>query len=322
LADREAERWDHGQPVRDSDDVSRFISRFSPSEVPPEVWARIGAPVRDWVGRAEPQPLERARNLMNAVSQLAVWADTLGLPLEAEVLLRPETIDRFVVEGCSHLTKGTRTNYRTVLRAVGRKVLSAELFPPQPVGLSRSDKEPPYTAEEIAAFVAWATGLPTDRMRSNAIALIMLGLGVGITTRELARVIGTDITADADGVLVTVTGQSARVVPVLHSWEDEVLARAEQVGGAPFFLPARREIMRHHIPNFIEGCRRTHPGPRLSIQRLRITWIVGQLRAGTSIQTLAIYAGVKPEQLCGYLAFVEPQDPTEARRCIREASAR
>ena len=66
---------------------------------------------------------------MNAVTQLAVWADTLGLPLEPETLFRPEVIDRFVKEGCAHLSAGSRTNYRTVLRAVGRKVLGPGLFP-------------------------------------------------------------------------------------------------------------------------------------------------------------------------------------------------
>jgi hypothetical protein len=300
--------------------VSGFIARFSPADVSAEVWARIEGPVRLWVRRTEPQPLERARGVMNAVVQLAVWADTLGLPLEADELLRPETIDRFVVEGCAHLTKGTRTNYRTVLRAVGRKNLGPGLFPPQPVGLARSDKEPPYTAAQIAALLAWARGLPTDRMRSNAMALLSLGLGAGLSTQELARVIGTDITADAEGVIVAVTGPGARVVPVLRRWEEEVLARSVAVGGAPYFLPERREILRHHIPNFIERCLRTHPGPRLSVQRLRISWIVGQLRSGTPIQTLAPYAGVKPEQLAGYLRFLDAEDPVAARRRLRGAA--
>jgi hypothetical protein len=319
LADRAAERWDHGQPASDGDDVSRFIIRFSPAEVPPDVWARIEGSVRDWVRRVEPEPLERARNVMNAVTQLAVWADTLGHPLESEVLLRPETIDRFVVEGCRHLSHGTRTNYRTVLRAVGRKVLSPELFPPQPVFLPRSEREPPYTAAEIADFVSWARGLPTERMRGNAMALLSLGLGAGLTTREIARVIGTDVSSDSEGVLVAVTGQTARDVPVLRAWEEEVLSRAAEVGGRPYFLPDRTEIRRHHIPNFIEGCRRSHPAPRLSIQRLRITWIVTQIRSGTSLQSLAPYAAVQPEQLCGYLSFVDPEDPAETRRFIRDA---
>jgi hypothetical protein len=260
LVDRLAERWDHGQPIRDSDDVSRLIARFSPDEVPAEVWARVEGPVREWVQRAEPKTLERARNLLNAVTQLAIWGDTLGLPLEPEVLLRPETIDRFVVEGCRDLTDGTRTNYRTALRAVGRKVLSPDLFPPQPIALPRSPKEPPYSQSEIAALVSWTSGLPTERMRGNARALIAFGLGAGCTTQELARVIGTDVASDGEGVLVALTGQATRTVPVLRRWENEVLSRSVQVGERPVFLPDRTRIVRHHIPNFIWRCQRALPG--------------------------------------------------------------
>ena len=41
-------------------------------------------------------------------TQPAVWVDTLGLPVEPEVVFHPDTVDRFATEGCAHLAPGTR----------------------------------------------------------------------------------------------------------------------------------------------------------------------------------------------------------------------
>ena len=267
----------------------------------------------------EPHSPRRARTLLNAVTQMAVWADATGLPLDAAVVLRPSTIDRFVVEGCRELSKGTKTNYRTQLRAVGRRVLSADLFPPRPVTLPRTEQERPYEVSEVAATLAWARSLPTTRMQRNLSALLGLGLGAGLVSQEMTQLIGEDVVRDSEGVFIRVGGAKARQVPVVRGWEDVVADLAAESGRRPFFLPDRTEIRRYHIVNFIEGCHRPNGGPQLSVERLRITWIVNHLTAGIPVQVVARAAGVQPAQLTKYFTFVSPLGDTEARRLLREA---
>jgi len=322
-ADREAERFDRGAPLHDVDAVSGLIARFSPAEVPPETWARIEGPVRAWAEAVRPATPQRARNLLNALTQLALWADTHGLALEPDVLLRPGTIDRFIVQGCAHLAKGTRTNYRTQLRAVGREVVDPDLFPPQPVELPRTAQKPPYSPKETTALLSMARALPTPKMRRNMLALLAMGLGAGLRSQEMSCLVGTDVVTGDDGIAVHVPpiGDSdPRLVPVLSPWEEEIAALAGEAGRHPLFLPERDGVRRHHIPNFVGRCSQTSGGDTVSVERLRITWIVRHLEAGVPVPVLARAAGVLPAQLTKYLVFVALPSDDEARRLLRRGA--
>ncbi len=71
---------------------------------------------------------KRAATLLNAVTQIAVWADTIGQSLEPDNLFHPETIERFVFESVGHLAPGTQTNYRSQLRRVAMAVVGSTLY--------------------------------------------------------------------------------------------------------------------------------------------------------------------------------------------------
>ena len=97
----------------------------------------------------------------------------------------------------------------------------------------------------------------------------------------------------------------ARSVPVHRLWADEVLELAEESGPRPFYMPDRTRITRRDILGFIERC--SGEGlPKFNVQRLRITWIVGHLSAGTPLSALVRASGVGVGQLGKYLRFVAP----------------
>ena len=54
---------------------------------------------------------------MNVVTQLAVWVESIGQPLTAEVVFHPDTVDRFAKEAWDDMAAGTQNNYRSQLRA-------------------------------------------------------------------------------------------------------------------------------------------------------------------------------------------------------------
>lgn len=318
LAERGVGHWFAGEPVRPGDSVSDTIVRFSPADVPPAQWARIGPVVRSAVEQAAPTTVYEAGTLLSTVTQLAIWADTLGQPIEPGALFHPDLLDRFATEGCAHLRPGTRLNYRRHLRAVGAAVLGPGIYPPRPLPLYRPDPLAPYSPAEVTALWSWCRGLPTERFRDNAMGIVALGLGVGLTSQEMSRLVGSDVVADAEGVVVDVIGKTGRSVPVVERWAEVVHDRAAEVGARPFLFPERTRISRHQLPNFIERCA-SGDAPELNTIRLRITWIVNQLSAGTHVSVVADAAGVAAAQVVKYLPYAEHPDSAEARRQLRQA---
>jgi len=315
LHDRLTDAWDGGQPGQSDLEVSEVISRFRPQQVAPDAWLRVEAFVRDAVTAAGPRTPFIADHEMTVVAQLVLWADRLGIPLDPAVVLSPETIERFFHEGVPHLTNGSRINYRTHLWRVGRAMLSPELFPPKPLPGQRSEVSAPYAEGEITELWSWARGLPTAHMRRNARALLAIGFGAGLTSEEIQRLVGTDIHIFDGIVVVDVMGKRARHVPVLASWAPEVLGFAEESGSRPYFAPERTRITRRDVIGFIERCS-LDDSARFCIQRLRISWIVQQLSAGTHMLLLEAASGVGAGQLVKYLKYAASPPPGVGRAAL------
>ncbi len=332
IRDRESFCWDGGAPVRPEDTVSGTVDRFRPRDVPDALWDRINAMVKDAVIVTGPTRMSDAENQLTILAQLVVWADRIGQPLVPEVLLRPDTIDRFIHEGCARLTPGSRTNYRTQLWKIGAAVLGPSVYPPKSIGMPRSGVVPPYSAAEVTDLTSWGRGLPTAYMRRNVRALLGIGLGAGLMSEDIQRLVGTDITVHgADVVVNVVASDKPRKVPVLPEWADDVLALAQESGDLPYFCPERDRITARDIISFIERGSPDHKA-RFNVQQLRVTWIVHHLSINTHLLLLTAWAGVRPEQLMKYLPFatlpaelsplsyLAPMVPLEVRRAKKRGA--
>jgi len=317
-ADRVAEHWSFGAPVRSGESVSGTINRFSPRDVPADVWGRVEPVVKDSVTKVGFTDTVLARTCTSVVGQLAVWADRIGHPVEADTLFTPEFIDRFITEGCTHLKPGTRTNYRGQLWQVGAAVVGHTLFPPRSASLRPSDLLPPYSPAEVTELVSWSRGLPTASMRRDSWALLALGLGTGMRAEEITRAVGTDVSVEDGIALVRVLGTGGRIdreVPIHHLWADHVLELATESGPQPFFRTDRTRILRNDIVGFIRRCS-IDETPKFTVQRLRVTWLVGHLGAATHLHALGRASGVAVGQLVKYLPFAAPLDEADARRIM------
>jgi len=316
LLDRAARLWDAGQPARAGDTVSGAISRFHPQTVPPVVWAEIGPLVTTLAEAGAQASPYGAKKLASVLTQLAVWCRERGFVLDAESLLHPNTIEQFVNVGCARLKKGTRANYRSQLRSVGEQVLGGPLYPPRGVPQRTSDPVEPYSADEVAALVGWANGLPTEHMRHNVKVLLALGLGAGLKSEEVKVAVGSDIVSDDDGVVITTCRDPSRLVPVTRRWEDDIRTLADAAGHHPLFRPNRASVQRNDVTHFIDACPRSD-APRLNTHRLRATWVVGHLHTGTPLHVLSEAAGVRPEQLALYARHLPLPDACVTRRLLR-----
>jgi hypothetical protein len=184
-----------------------YIARWRPPSVSPQA----AAFARDVITAVAPGGRERAKNLLWAAAKLADYAVPLGLDPAPEVLLHPSVIERFArtAPGLSGVARGTlRTNLRFIARLVVPQLAPAD------VPLPRERAKQPYSAAEIARYLALAGAQPAAARRMRAAGLVCLGAGAGLIRADLRAVHGTDLICRSSGVVVTVRGARPRVVPV------------------------------------------------------------------------------------------------------------
>jgi integrase len=288
-----------------------YIARWRPSSVSPQA----AAFARQVVPLAAPEGRERAKNLLWAVARLADYAIGLGLEPAPEVLLHPSVIERFArcAPGLSGVTRRTlRTNLRFIARRVVPQLLPAD------VPLPRERAKQPYSAAEIAGYLALADAQPAATRRMRAGGLVCLGAGAGLIRADLRAVRGTDVICRSGGVIVQVRGARPRVVPVLSRYHEQLVAAARFAGdglvcgGAD---PGRRNITTPLTRSLSGGAGL----PRLDTSRLRATWLADVAEL-LGLATFMHAAGITCSQRLGdLLAGLEPADEAAAVRLLGAA---
>ena len=284
--------------VKTGAEVACYVAGWGPPSVSP----RAAVFARAVVARAGPGGRERAKSLLWAAGKLADYAIGLGLDPVPEVLLHPSVIERFAT--CAPGLSGVaRRTLRTNLRFLARAVVPA--LAPADASLPRERAKAPCSPAEIAGYLALAGAQPAAARRMRAAGLVCLGAGAGLIRSDLRAVRGTDVICRSGGVIVQVRGARPRVVPVLASYQERLLAPARfagtglVTGGTD---PGRRNITTPLIRSLSGGTGL----PRLDTSRLRATWLaeVGQL---LGLATFMHAAGITCSQRLGdLLATLEP----------------
>jgi hypothetical protein len=233
-----------------------------------------------------------------------------------EQVLDPDTVERFVSEGLR--TERSRATYRSDLRRIGRRLTRTAPWEPKPESLARRHVAAPYSPEDLGDLRRAANRQSTAAKGRAARALIALGAGAGLDGRWATRVTGHDIECGGGAVLVRVGEPASRAVPVLAAFEDGV-AELAQLAGARFLVGGQSES-RNRASRLAATFETPRPGLRLSAARLRSTWLVHHLRAGTRLPELASAAGLSGiTVLSDLLVEVEPLLEVEATAMVRGA---
>jgi integrase len=295
----------------DAAGTAAYLRRWRPSSVSP----RAAAFARDVIAAAQPDGQERAKNLLWAAGRLADYAASLGLDLEPGVVFHPSVIERFArcAPGLSGVARRTlRTNQRFIARRVVPQLYPAD------VPLPRERAKTPYSAAEIAGFLALADAQPTAERRMRAAGLVCLGAGAGLIRADLRDVRGKDVVARSGGLVVAVRGRRARTVPVLSRYHARLLASARFAGNALICGgadPGRRNITNPLITALDGGTGL----PRLDTSRLRATWL-RDCAEHLGLATFMHAAGISCSQRLGDLvAGLEPAGEAEAVRLLGAA---
>lgn len=313
--DRDRSRWSVGADEVPAD-VTRRIDRFYARDIDPAVWSVIGPLVKAATAASAPTSPRTATTIGSRTALLLSWCFERGMDLTPEVVFHPDTIDEFISTGCARFTKGTRSTYRSTLLQVGESYVGAPLFAPRALPLPTSDPEAPYTTAEITALWAWSRGLSTQAMRDGAAVILAFGLGTGIKAIELNAATTAWIDDTPAGLVVAIPGDRARRVPVRQRWELAVRDVLGRASGGLVFRPERDHVNDRHLTRFLERLPRGD-APKLSMQRLRVTWIVDLLDDRVPLRLVADAAGVQADLLGRYAPFMYAITPSEADGLLR-----
>ena len=248
--------------------------------------------IRELALAAGPADDTDAAELLSALAGHAAWLTATGLDVTADSLVDPDLVQRWALHGLADLAAGTAANYRSRLARVAAAVCGSS----RPAPLHASDPCEPYTLGHERAHVLWAGRLPTDRARADLSGAALLGYGCGLPAAELTDTVGDDVEQHDDGlVVVRVRGPRARVVPVRARYGPALLALAADAGPAHLFRPATDgRLGKNALTNAV--ARAAQHGdpllPRLTAQRMRATWLVRHLDAGTPPAALLAAAGL------------------------------
>jgi hypothetical protein len=302
---------------RRPEDVSRRIDNYRPQGATDAEWVAIGDLVRE-VAKAATLAISYDEDLILAVvTRLAAWSWSRAVPITIDKIFQLERIEACCTRGMADVSNQTQGNYRSILRAVAEVVVGPPLFPGRPIPLAKSSSNPPYTDFDVAELLSWAESRSTGASRDNLRTVLVLGFGAGLRPAETNVLVGSDIDVSLDGLLITVPGIHSRKVWVERIWEQDLLARMDQVGDRPLFRPNRLHPKTDDVGSYIDRQRRRPEVVKLSARRCRTTWIVRHLERATSPLVVAQAAGIKPDQIGQYLEFLTKVDGDIARLMLR-----
>lgn len=303
--------------------MEKWIEQYT-ADMPAGHWEVIGQFVREAVRDAlvdnESVPLRRTKEYLKVGGKLVHWAwQVAGLDLDRGVIFRREVIEEFIAHGCHHLVNATRSTHRARLF----KMSDALLGTPANAAVSESIARTPYravpfTTDEVTLLRQWAEFQRTDYRRVNATILLALGLGAGLRTGEIIALTAGDVHVDTHGVVLSIKGEKPRQVPVLATWEQPIadLAGTAMRADLHLFSPRRRTGNPNVVSSFIQYS--NNVPFRLTAQRMRATWVVGHLTAGTPLNALIEAGDFDSAATLGrYVPLLPALDTAQVRAALR-----
>ncbi|CAM5678429.1 hypothetical protein SAVIM338S_07253 [Streptomyces avidinii] len=300
-------------------DTSAKITRYRPREAPP-LWVEVAPLVRSVVAAAVTAVPYDVEQLLHVTGSLALWAEASGLERSADAWLRNEVIDAFVLSRAGDIEGSSVRTYRTWLLRVRDALAWSERGEAAPVRMhAAANTYQPYTAAELAGLRHWAAHLPRQQ-KTDALALMGLGAGLGLMPKEVAASRGADLQRlRGNGPLLHTAVD--RLVPLVAraAWDTVLGELADQAGRGYLFRPRRTtEYAKNLIGSWSLNHRPPDSLPAVSVGRLRATWIVELMRAHIDHHLIAQAAGLaSAASLARWQHLVPPIDDATAARLLR-----
>jgi len=247
-------------------------------------WNSISAFVRLSVTDLQPASVNAATLYLSALVKYVDWTWSLGVELERTNAFNPELINNFVA------TEGISESVASRLRRMA-SILNKTAPTPAEDGRGRaSHPMHPYSQLELASFYSWALGQNSVARQQKALCIVSMGAGAGLSMEEIQQLKVGDVATD--GLSVRATSKSiTRTIPLLAEWVKPAGFVIAERAADDWLFSGRREVHRTNRMNEFM-IRSSGIGPRPVIARLRATWIVTHLQAGTPYDVLVEASGI------------------------------
>jgi integrase len=257
----------------------------------------------------------KRRELLRATADLAHWAAHRDVELTHATVFTDHVIDGFIRDGLPNWSDASRANMRSQLRRMRDVLHGADA--PTPERLAGAAAQAPYTKAALKQFSDWAARQKTPEFRRDARTILALGLGAGLTASEIGNVRQQDIIEDPLGFQVAVRGTRERVVQILRAQEERIRNAVEAAQQGQYLIrPQRTGNPQNLISNIVDRGAASELGPQS--QRMRTTWLVYHLNAGTRLGVLMTAAGLESLKALGrVLPFADEVAVGDARRALR-----
>ena len=251
-------------------------------------WPQTRPFVIEQVVRLGPASRKEAQYAAWVIAGIAAFASSVGVSLEPERVLHPSFVQRYVEVGSDGgWTTGTLRTVRDYLYRVGPKLTVRAPWIPKERALGRSHLSTPYSSREISSlWAAVATQSADDRLQAEF--ALGTGLAWGLDGRWITRIGPGTVEIDDCGVHATVPNP-LRTVTALAELETRLARAIRQLRvvdlGTPFPTTTALNAFVHRINH------RLGASP-LDLSRLRSTWLLTHLQAGTPLPALLYGAGL------------------------------
>lgn len=176
-----------------------------------------------------------------------------------------------------------------------------------------SEPERPYTNGELAVFHTWAHNQRSDHQRIGCLAVFALGVGCGLTAGETLAVDGADLVTKCGAPAVRVA-RDGRVVPVVDRWRSSFEQLIDLAPSGLLVSPGARD--RKGAMRTILQCSIGEAKPTPA--RLRVTWLVAHLEAGTPLAALLPASGMtSTDSLRRAMSYVRPMTAERTVAALR-----
>lgn len=288
--------------------TAEVIAQYRPNGVTLEAWQHVAPLVREAVARSERPTLGSCHTAMSLVAHFLLWGATEGLPMDAETVFTPAVLERYTAVGMPNYKERSRSTRRATLRTIARAVTTTAPWEPKPESLPRDTMRRPLTSAEIDRWWEIANQQPSPQRIRTVRTFVALGLGAGLLPAEFLAVTADHVQRLYGLVVIRVTGERARTVPLRLRWAPAVLKLAEQHPEGPLVGPTGTS--RNRINVLLNQIVRPVGMPALAIAQLRTTWMIDVLNSGVPLVEFMAAAGwttgSRIGELVPYLHHREP----------------
>lgn len=276
-------------------------------------WAQVEPFVRDIIAtRCIEMTRRQIEEHQRTLAYFGDWVVQTGM-VNLDDCLTPDVIDVYRSDRAHEVLPVMAERERKMLRALAGIAPSVERRDVS----TASEPQRPYSDAELAVFHTWASHQRTPRQQVGCMAVFGLAAGCGLTSSEILAVRDTDLLVVHGAPAVRVE-RDGRVVPVVDRW-GHCLQRVMESAPAGLLVAPAASDRRGAMRTVLDGSKgEAKPSPA----RLRVTWLVAHLEAGTPVTALLQASGMTSiDSLRRALSHVRPMSADRAFAALRMTGA-